>query len=315
MQRRHCGLVFRLVLLMSITTVTTAAGQWTDTYDVSGPYSGPTQFGGTRNQDWVRNKNPSDNPVIGSGSAIPLTFQQMIDKAAPYPDRFLADGYNLLWTMKVGDYYVGGSSVNIVVTPEGNQLPVIRAFVGKNGDLRTSVTNPNFASGDYGHTDYVVKDLNSLGQVLLAPYGGGSSVYNYESDTKIELPPLVAGIGSKVEAMGIDETGAVVGSSSFVDGSGTTIKHAFIYRGSVMTDLNDLVQLSDGKYLNYATDLTDTGEIIANMVDPAKPGWINWVKLTPTTTVPEPSSLLIGFLGIAAATWKFGKRRNSIQNL
>ena len=110
MQRRHCGLVFRLVLLMSITTVTTPAGQWTDTYDVSGPYSGPTQFGGTRNQDRVRIRNPSNNSVIGSGSAIPLTAQQLIGQAAPYPDQITANDYLLIWTNKVGDYYVVGNS-------------------------------------------------------------------------------------------------------------------------------------------------------------------------------------------------------------
>jgi hypothetical protein len=49
------------------------------------------------------------------------------------------------------------------------------------------------------------------------------------------------------------------------------------------------------------------------MIDPSKPGWRIWVKLTPTV-VPEPSSLLIGIAGIAAAVWKFRKSRNSIEN-
>ncbi len=298
MRHRFRNFFYRLVFTMSITAVAAEAGQWPQAYDVTAPYSGPTLFGGSKNFDWIQIKGASGNPVIGSGSALPFTGQQMIDQAAPYPDQIPDSFYVPLWTKKAGDYYVGGSTMSAVYSPEGEQLPSIRAFVGKNGDLRTSVTNPNFAPGDFLHTDYVINDLNALGQVVVTPYGGSSSIYDYEADTKIDLTPLVAGPGSKVEAMGIDDTGAVVGSSSYVDGSGETIKHAFIYRDGVMTDLNDLVQLSDGKYLDYATDLTDTGEIIANLVDPTKPGWINWVKLTPKT-VPEPSSLLLAAGGIA----------------
>lgn len=195
---------------------------------------------------------------------------------------------------------------NVVTDSNGDYLPAVRAFVARGDDIRTRVSNPALATGDWHATNELLKDINSNGQVVVTPFSGKSTIYDFATNTKIELPPLAAGLRSEVRASGIDQSGTVVGSSQFSDGSGQLVKHAFIFRGGVMTDLNDLVNLADGKYLNYATDLSESGEIVANMIDPAKPGWTIWVKLTPAA-VPEPSSLLIAIACIAAAAWKFRK--------
>lgn len=221
---------------------------------------------------------------------MPLQAKTIFDKAAPQPGQI--GGQIQFWWQQAGDYVIGGSMSHVVTDSNGDYLPAIRAFVAKGDDLRTWVSNPALTTGDWHATNELLKDINSHGQVVVSPFSGNSSIYDFATDTKFELPPLVAGPQSEVRASGIDDSGTVVGSSQFVDSSGQLVKHAFMYRGGVMTDLNDLVSLTDGKYLNYATDLSETGEIVANMVDPAKPGWTIWVKLTPTT-VPEPSSWLI----------------------
>ena len=91
------------------------------------------------------------------------------------------------------------------------------------------------------------------------------------------------------------------------------MRHAFLYR-DVLTDLNDLVKLSEGQILWSASGLTDTGDIAAEMYDSVTGKW-SFVTLTSIAVpVPEPASLLIGFVGIAAVVWKFRKPRNSIEN-
>ena len=79
--------------------------------------------------------------------------------------------------------------------------------------------------------------------------------------------------------------------------------------------LNTLINGASNWHLSIAGDINDAGEIVGIGSDLNKPtpGGRAY-KLVPITPVPEPSSLLIGSLGIAAATWKFRKRRNSIQN-
>ena len=274
------------------------AGEWPNHYSVLESYSGPAQFGPSERQyDWrLSLAYHALHPEDSYGWNVPLQAKTILDKAAPQPGQ--AGGQIQFWWQQAGDYVIGGSLSNVVTDSNGDYVPMIRAFAAKGDDLRTWVSNPALATGDFHATSDLLKDINSHGQVVVTPFSGNSSIYDFATDTKFELPPLVAGPQSEVSASGIDESGTVVGSSQFVDSNGQLVKHAFMYRGGIMTDLNDLVDLSDGKYLSYATDLSETGEIVANMIDPAKPGWTIWVKLTPTT-VPEPSSWLVAAGGIA----------------
>ncbi len=293
-------------------TLDSKAGEWPTHYSVLESYSGPAHFGPADRQHGfgINVAFYALHPEETYGWNVPLNAKTILDKAAAVPAHTVPAEF---WWQQAGDYVIGGSSGEVVPDSNGEYVPMFRAFVAKGDDLRTWVSNPAFATGDYHATSDLLKDINSHGQVVVTPYSGNSSIYDFITDTKIELPSLVAGPQSEVRASGIDESGTVVGSSQLVDGTGQLVKHAFILRGGLMTDLNDLVNLSDGKYLDYATDLNETGEIVANMIDPSKPGWRIWVKLTPTV-VPEPSSLLIGIAGIAAAVWKFRKSRTSIEN-
>jgi probable HAF family extracellular repeat protein len=304
--------VIGTITAIFLVTSESRAGEWPDHYSVLESYSGPAQFGpSVRQHDWLSLAFHALHPEESYGWNVPLQAKTILDKAAPQPGQVgQAGGQTQFWWQQAGDYVIGGSISSVVTDSNGDYVPMIRAFVAKGDDLRTWVSNPSLATGDWHATNMLLKDINSHGQVVVTPFSGNSSIYDFATDTKIELPPLVAGPQSEVRASGIDESGTVVGSSQIVDGNGQLVKHAFIYRGGVMTDLNDLVNLADGKYLNYATDLSETGEIVANMIDPSKPGWTIWVKLTPTT-VPEPATWLIaaaciGFIAISRRNSKSG---------
>jgi hypothetical protein len=115
------------------------------------------------------------------------------------------------------------------------------------------------------------------------------------------------------KAIGINSAGNLVGYALFPGG----IREATFYQSATTEAilLNTLVDGASNWLLKTAGGINDAGEIVGIGSDLNKPTHGGRAyKLVPITPVPEPSSLLIGSLGIAAATWKFRKRRNSIQN-
>lgn len=302
--------VVAMIVFAPMGTETAFSSELFQGYEVSKPYSGPTTFTPGERRDASLDFRYYANLASDSEHwPLPVSARTLMDQATPVPEG-IPSWNTSLWWRQAGDYYMGGSLGWIVYDANGQEFPTVVAFVGKGSDFRSALTNPKIASGHYYGTDWVLKDMNSKGQIVVTPYVGNSTIYDFETDTKIELPPLTGDPTSTIKATGIDENGTVVGSSDFVDESGNLVKHAFIYRDGVMTDLNDLVILEDGFYIDFATDLTESGEIIANLVDPNKPGWTNWVKLTPAL-VPEPSSWVIGIMGVAFAAMTTRRTRRS----
>jgi len=109
--------------------------------------------------------------------------------------------------------------------------------------------------------------------------------------------------GSASWAMAINDSGQVVGNSRTADNS----LHAFLYDDiGGMLDLNDLIALDSGWTLWYANDININGQIVGiGSID----GEAHAFFLTPAT-VPTPSAILLGTLGLGFAGWM--KRRRII---
>jgi len=96
--------------------------------------------------------------------------------------------------------------------------------------------------------------------------------------------------GPSSEALSINDTGVIVGSSYTT--SASISRHAFVYRNSVMTDLNTLIDQTSGWLLQSATAINEAGQIVG---DGVIGGQAHAFLLT---AVPEPATLVL--FGMAA---------------
>ncbi len=100
--------------------------------------------------------------------------------------------------------------------------------------------------------------------------------------------------GSDSEALGINQSGEVVGDSLI---PGDNLEHAFLDFGGTMYDLNNLVTsgLSPGDTLARATAINDNGWIVVTGLQQSYLLEPN----TPLASTPEPTSLLLFGAGIS----------------
>ena len=93
--------------------------------------------------------------------------------------------------------------------------------------------------------------------------------------------------GSGSEAFGLNNNDQVVGVSYTAGGT----EHAFIYHAGSMYDLNNLLATSLPTTLWKATDINESGQIVA---------WGEDSRSYLLTPIPEPTSIALVLLGIAA---------------
>ena len=108
--------------------------------------------------------------------------------------------------------------------------------------------------------------------------------------------------GTVCEGQGINASGQAVGFSEITLGQVT--RHAWLYSGGTMHDLNSLIDPTSGWELQNARAINDSGQITGSgLIN----GEVHGFLLTP---IPEPSSFVLAALGlIGLVIWKRRKRR------
>ena len=267
------------------------------------------------------------NPFVPSsdfdtpGGIFGVTPREFMSQVSPNLDLSERGGISVQY-YPAGDYAIGSLSAVPDAIHSYMQPSRVDLFVKKGTEFRSNLTSPSLDVSPWGLGNYAWT-LNEKGQFL---YGysvhngyyaeNKTGIYDWATDTRTLLPNAIDGTPVWVSASGINNQGAVVGQIQYDSRNtwdGGYVRHAFLYR-DVLTDLNDLVKLSEGQILWSASGVTDTGDIAAEMYNSVTDKW-SFVTLAPIAApVPEPSSLLIGLTGIAVAAWKFRKPRNSMEN-
>jgi probable HAF family extracellular repeat protein len=150
------------------------------------------------------------------------------------------------------------------------------AFLYSGGQMQDLGTLPNGSVSE-------AFDINRSGQVVGYSYTtstGTPHAFLYSGDQMQDLGTLG---GSFSRALGLNDSGQVVGNSSPPTGR----THAFVYSGGQMYDLNSLIPADSGWELVFANEINTSGQIVGT-------GIINnqtrAFLATPDTPTPPPDS-------------------------
>ncbi len=185
----------------------------------------------------------------------------------------------------VGTGVFSGGFVNGVFSGNGNQTNLVAVSADPNSSFPLSASFAN--------------DIDDSGNIV-----GRSVVLNpssrFEEATlweDVTQPGVSLGTlgGSFSDALGINNSQQIVGSSTLFDGSTT---HAFLWDDSELTDLNSLISSELGWELTSAFEINNNGDIIGvGNFNGIQRGFV-------ATAVPEPTSILgvlsLGVFGLGA---------------
>ncbi len=202
--------------------------------------------------------------------------------------------------------------------PDPSGLRELGAFGVNNlghatGDLRVASGKEHLFLFDGTNTH----DLGSLGGSLTrgnaindsGVIAGTGNTVSGEERAFIWTPSIANGITGSLTSLGtlggdlsnaddINEMGFVVGSSRTTDGE----MAGFVFDGLSMINLNDVIDPSDGWFIQRAGAINDLGQIGATAINADGQRWA--VLLQPTTVVPVPTaawlfgSALLGLLSL-----------------
>ena len=148
--------------------------------------------------------------------------------------------------------------------------------------------------------------INDRGQIAGISNG---YAFLYSSGTMTDLGTLG---GDYSWAQGINDSGQVTGASRISGTCGPPLctTHAFIYTDGAMYDLNSLVTdgLNPGTVLGQATDISDSGFIVADGVVATGP--VGSAYLLVPNVAPEPASftlIVLGGVGLSAM-WSLAQK-------
>ena len=114
-----------------------------------------------------------------------------------------------------------------------------------------------------GGTINMANDINDSGQIVGSAYTAGDETRHAVLWSGETITVLSGPGASNSGALGINESGEVVGFLTAADST----YHAFLYLEGEMLDLNDLIDPGTGWTLNYAWDINDNGWITGEGLD------------------------------------------------
>lgn len=120
------------------------------------------------------------------------------------------------------------------------------------------------------------------------------------------------GFNTYSSAEGINALGQVVGYSdtspaNITPGCLSGSRHAVLYSGGTLTDLNLAIDANSGWCLQYASAINDLGQIAGSGISPD--GLQHAFLLTPLAAVPEPGTLALWLTGVPFAAALARRRR------
>jgi probable HAF family extracellular repeat protein len=163
--------------------------------------------------------------------------------------------------------------------------------------------------GTLGGQNSVANDINTAGQIVgysdLSSTPGVHHAALWNSDGSLTDLGSLSSYYS--EANAINDAGLVVGVAQM---NAQGVRHAFLWNGSAMLDLNDLIDPMPGRVLYGAADINSSGQIVvAGSLSP-----YNGLGAFLLTPVPDPATLILlsaGLLGILARPRR-GRRRSML---
>jgi probable HAF family extracellular repeat protein len=198
-----------------------------------------------------------------------------------------------------------GSGTADVASAINNLGQVAGVALNSAGNVEAALWNPTSGWSDLGNIQSggTVSGINNATQVVgsMAKAGFNGEV-PYEWTASTGLTPLATfqGEGDNA-AMGINNSGAIVGYSYFGGSGSDNYNHAAIWMDGQLQDLNSLIDPNSDWILTIANGINDTGQIIgAGYLDGESQGFL----LTPV--VPEPAS---GAMVAIGALMLFQRRR------
>lgn len=215
---------------------------------------------------------------------------------------FLYDGLSMIDLGTLGGVSSQGHAINNsghVVGTSWTSTGLSRAFLHDG----TTMLDLGSLSGDDGWSG--ARGINNNGHIV----GHSSNSVNdllhafiHDGTTMIDLGTLIGDEYYSV-AYGINDSGQVVGE--FRPASLSSLS-AFYYDGSEMYDLNTLIDPSLGWTFKDARGINDSGQITGfGLINGEQRAYL----LTPTT-VPVPSALVLGIIGLGTVRLRFRKRRD-----
>ena len=165
-------------------------------------------------------------------------------------------GGNNPWDWNTGDAV--NSSGEVVGW--GYNTQGFRAILWSNGKIQDLGTLGGSFSQAFG--------INDLGQITGQAYitgGIGADAFLYENGVMQDLGTITSptgGNGQYSDGLSINNSGVVVGESTYQKNPTAIVYHAFVYSSGKMQDLNSLIPANSGWVLTTAYSINDAGQIV-----------------------------------------------------
>ncbi len=165
--------------------------------------------------------------------------------------------------------------------------------------------------GTLGGTGSSATAISDNGQIAGLSYTNGNTAKHAFLSNGSAMTDLGTLGGTDSWACGVNNSGHVVGFSRINDEDDYGA-YPFLYNGSTMTTLNQLLHPTSGWTLSWSTnindgryiDINDSGQIAANGRDSIGRG--HALLLTPIANVPESSALVIQVTNVADSPYSTG---------